>query len=159
MAKTAKTDKVPAKITRTAPKASTTKKAGVAPKKITQSKDDEGDEDSTVEEDYLQKYQYMRERQLGHPDSNPREGKAKLMKDNLLSQPKVRIMIPVESGSDPSVPFDVTLNGYRLSLPRNTYIDVPEQVAEIVMTSQKQTTEALAQFRSDRKKDVQDALT
>lgn len=96
-----------------------------------------------IEEDYLQKYQYMREKPLGHFDSNPKAGKALIMKTNLLSQPKVRVMIPVDSGSDPSVPFSVQLNGYRLDLPRNQYIDVPEQVAEIIMFSNNQTLAAI----------------
>ena len=101
------------------------------------------------EEDYLQKYQYMREKPLGHPDSNPREGKAKLMKDNLLTQSRVTVMIPVDSGSDASVPFSVQLNGYRLDLPRNQYIAVPEQVAEIIQNSHNQTVAALSRDRID----------
>mgnify|MGYP001559215320 CR=1 FL=1 len=110
------------------------------------------------EEDYLQKYQYGRELPLGDPRTNPREGKPKAMKDALLSQPKVRVMIPVDSGSDPSVPFDVTLNGYRLSLPRNQYIDVPEQVAGVIMNSHNQTNAALEQFKIGGNKAKEDAL-
>lgn len=109
------------------------------------------------EGDYLLKYQYGKELPLGDPRSNPNpDGKAGKMKAFLLSQPKVRIMIPVEGGTHPRVPASVTLNGYRLDLPRNTYINVPEQVAEVIMQSQKQTTEALAQFQIT--KENKDAL-
>ena len=117
---------------------------------------DTGAEDK--EADYLHKYQYMRERPLGHADSDPKDGKALVMKTQLLKQPRVRVMIPVDSGSDPSVPFDVTLNGYRLSLPRNQYIDVPQQVAEVIMNSHNQTQLALSRDRIDGNKAKESAL-
>lgn len=113
-----------------------------------------------AEVDYLQKFQYGRELPLGDIRTNPREGKSALMKRELLKQPKVSVMIPVESGSDPKVRLSVTLNGYRLDLPRNTYIEVPKQIAEVVMNSQKQQFDALQQFRSDRNKDgLKEALS
>ena len=128
--------------------------------KLDNGNDDEvlenGDEDK--EQDYLQKYQYGRELPLGDERTNPRDGKAKVMKQALLSQSKVRVMIPVDSGSSPDVPFSVTLNGYRLDLPRNQYIDVPEQVAEVIMNSHSQTNQALNQFKIGGDKAKEDAL-
>lgn len=116
--------------------------------------------DEDEERDYLQKYQYGRELPLGHPHTNPKPpSKAFIMKESLLCQKKVSVMIPVESGSDPTVPFDVCLNGYRLSLPRNQYIDLPVQIAELIMKSHNQTNAALAQMQIGREKDVQDALS
>lgn len=145
-----------------------TDKKEVAPKRITRpsvkNEDDKPEEhrkENVVleDEDYLRKYQYGREMPLGDKRTDPSPGgKAYEMKRILLSQPRVSILIPVDAGSDPSVPLSVTLNGYRLDLPRQTYLEVPKQVAEIVMQSQKQTVQALDQFRSNKRKDVEDAL-
>lgn len=59
------------------------------------------------------------------------------MKAHLASQPKVKIMIPLEQGMSvetaAKVPFTVNINGYRLSIKRGVFVEVPEQVAEIVM--------------------------
>ena len=97
---------------------------------------------------------------MGDPRSNPSQGsKADAMKQNLLAQDKIRVMIPVESGSSPTVPFSVTLNGYRLDLPRNQYVSVPEQVAEVIATSHSQTEAALNQFKVGSRKDEGGALT
>ena len=110
-------------------------------------------------DDYLLKFQYGREMPLGDPRSNPQAGsKADTMKKRLLLQDRVKILIPVESGTDPSVKQSVNLNGYRLDLPKNTYIEIPQQIAEVIMNSQKQQIEALQPFRTDRKKEVEDAL-
>lgn len=121
-------------------------------------------EDSEV--DYLQKYQYKKLNGIPAIGSergaltNPERGsKAEAMKKFLLAQPRVRVMVPVDSGTDPSVPFDVCLNGYRLSLPRNQYIDVPEQVADVIMNSHSQTTQAINQFRVGGDKAREDALS
>ena len=116
------------------------------------------DKGEDVEEDYLRQYQYMREMPLGHPNSDPKDGKPKVMKAQLLKQAKVRVMIPVDSGSDPSVPFSVQLNGYRLDLPRNQYIDVPQQVAEVIMNSHNQTNQALNMFKIGDDKGKREAL-
>ncbi len=105
--------------------------------------------DSAEEVDYLRKYQYKRELPLGDPGTDPQPGgKSAAMKRFLLGQRKITILIPLDEGSDPKVPYSVNLNGYRLDLPTNTYVEVPEQVAEVIMQSQKQTVAALSQFQS-----------
>lgn len=129
--------------------------AKLTPKKG--AKSDEGAEDE--EKDYLLKYQYGRELPLGDPRSNPTGGKSLHMKNMLLAQPRVRVLIPVDSGSDASVPFSVNLNGYRLDLPRNTYIDVPEGVADVIMNSHNQTERAVNQMRIGRDKGTAEALS
>jgi len=65
------------------------------------------------------------------------------MKKALLEQEKVIILVPLTEGDDPKGRLSVTLNGYRLDLPKNAYIKLPEQVAEIIMKSQSQTVKAL----------------
>lgn len=126
--------------------------------RLTPSNDGSEDDAPTVEakaeeEDYLRKYQYKKVNGnpvIGGKDTDPDPAsKAEIMKIFLLSQPKIRIMIPVEAGSDPKFALSVNLNGYRLDLPRSTYLSVPEQVAEVVMQSQKQQTEALKPFLID----------
>ena len=101
------------------------------------------------EGDYLVKYQYKKQTPFGTLATNPAPGsKADFMKKGLLKQPRVRIMIPKANKSD-SFPLSVTLNGYRLDLPKQTYVEVPQQVAEVVMDNQTQTQEALKPFRID----------
>lgn len=112
------------------------------------------------QEDYLRKYQYRKQTQPGSRNSDPAPGsKAALMKEKLLKQPRVRIFIPRSSGESRTIPLSVTLNGYRLDLPKQTYLELPLQVAEIVMDSQKQTEEAILrnQITGDNAKEA--ALT
>ena len=84
----------------------------------------------------------------GDPRSNPAPGtKADKMKKQLLKQDRVRIIIPKADGEDPKIRLSVNLNGYRLDLPKNTYLDLPDQIADVIIDSQKQQTEALIPFR------------
>lgn len=120
----------------------------------------EGVKDSDV--DYLQKYQYKKVNNIptvGGPLTNPDPGsKAERMKQFLLTQRRVSILIPLEAGSDPKVPASVTLNGYRLDFPTNTYVEVPEQVANVVMDSQSQTVAALNRDRIGGNSNKENAL-
>jgi len=122
---------------------------GEVPTKIT-SKAVEEEENLEEEYDYLQKYQYKKVNNkpvIGGPSSNPDKGsKAEVMKASLLTQKKVNMLIPLPEGSDPKVLHSVTLNGYRLDFPTNTYIDVPYQIAEVVRKSNNQTVIAQSQF-------------
>ncbi len=102
------------------------------------------------EKDYLQKYQYKKQTPFGSKATNPAPGSKKdRMKQKLLKQPKVRIIIPRFSKEPRHIKFSVNLNGYRLDLPKQAYIEVPEQVAKVIMKSQKQTDEALEFRRLD----------
>ena len=125
---------------------------------------------STPVDDYLQKYQVRIVQGIqikGGKESDPeKDSKAERMKEHLLSQPRVRMMISRPDGESKSVEQSVTLNGYRLDLPKNTYLDLPQQIAEVIRQSQGQTEEAFAQaardFGIDRVKDgqnVADQLT
>lgn len=113
----------------------------------------------SIETDYLRKYQFKKERVLGSPSTDPDNGsKAERMKKNLLSQPKIRMIIPVEPKESPNIRKSVTLNGYRLDFPKNTYIDVPEQIAEVLRVSLQQTEQALAMNRIDGNTGKENAL-
>ena len=119
--------------------------------------DDEDDAEDS-EGDYLQKYQYGKDKPLGHPSTNPQAGsKAEKMKQSLLAQPKIRMLIPVIEGSSPEIPYSVNLNGYRLDFPTNTYVDVPEQISDLVRASHNQTEVALSRDRIG--KDKEDKLS
>lgn len=72
----------------------------------------------------------------------PVGGKAEIMKKRLAKQPKVRILIPLEEKEKQGSTFSVTLNGFRLNIQKGVYVDVPQQVADVVMESQKQTVKA-----------------
>ena len=117
------------------------------------------------EEDYLKPYEYNRE--TGRPYyqvphiaySAPAPGsRAKATKEFLLKQTKVRMMIPREFKESSSILKSVTLNGYRLDFPKNAYIDVPEEIANILRESLQQTESALAKDRIDGNAAKENAL-
>jgi len=55
---------------------------------------------------------------------------------------------------DPKIRHSVTLNGYRLDLPKQTYIELPLQIAEVISNSFEQTDMAIlkGQIGSDQAK-------
>ena len=73
----------------------------------------------------------------------PMGSKARIMKAKLARQEKVTILIPLGKSEKPGTTTPVTLNGYRLNIQHGVYVEVPKQVAEIIMESQKQTIAAL----------------
>lgn len=74
---------------------------------------------------------------------------AERMKENLHSQPKVTIMIPLDPGEAEGATIPVTLDGYKYTIMKNVYVEVPKQVADVVMNSLRQTNAAGAAFRTD----------
>jgi len=73
----------------------------------------------------------------------------------LAKQPKVRIFIPLgineKKGKCP--PESVTINGYRMELPKGEYVTVPQGVADLIEKHYNMTaenTEAGEAFRLDR---------
>ena len=142
--------------------------SGAEPAKLKSKKSDEPvDEyaESTEEKgDYLRQYQYKKVNdrpQLGGKATDPDVGsRAETMKKALLAQRQVEILIPLPEGTDPKVLHSVTLNGYRLDLPTNTYIRVPAQVAEMVRQSNNQTIQAVnSKDNLAGKKDREEALS
>lgn len=75
--------------------------------------------------------------------------KAEKMRDQLHAQPKVTIMVPLDSGEPEGTTIPVTLNGYRYTIMKNVYVEVPMQVAAVIMNSLKQTVAAGRDFRTD----------
>jgi hypothetical protein len=59
--------------------------------------------------------------------------KAEIMKEALSKQPKVRILIPLMPDEKFGVTESVILNGYRLNITKGVYVNVPEQVAQVIV--------------------------
>lgn len=79
---------------------------------------------------------------------------AQKMKEHLEKQPKVSIMIPFEAGESPEngkkIPFHVNLNGYMKDYPRGQYIEVPQQIADLIKERLESEGKIGAQWRLDR---------
>lgn len=88
---------------------------------------------------------------------------ARKMKEHLESQRKVSIMIPFENGESPEVgkniPFHVNLNGYKMDLKRGVYIEVPEQVADIIKERLESEGKIGSQWRIDQDARRMEALS
>jgi len=111
------------------------------------------------EKDYLRKYQVRKQAVAGSIDSDPPKGsKAEKMKIKLLSQVKVRMLIPRMPDEDKSIDLTVNLNGYRLDFPKDTYIEVPKQISDVLSESLNQTNIALSQNLIEGDKDKEKAL-
>jgi len=130
------------------------KDAPVEEEKLKSSEEELKEEETTdeVEEelkeegpvDYLRQYQVRKGAVMGSKKSDPQPGsKAEIIKAKLLAQPKVRILIPREKKESKTFLATVNLNGYRLDFPKQAYVDVPSQVADVLMQSQEQTDMAL----------------
>lgn len=86
--------------------------------------------------------------------------KVDVMKEHLKKQPKVRMMIPLEGSEKIGATVPITLNGYRVNVPKGVYVDVPEQISKMIEESFNQTQKAGENFRIDMKgKNVQEALS
>lgn len=77
------------------------------------------------------------------------ESKAERMKTHLAKQPKVTMYLPLEGKEKPGILYPVNLNGYRLNIPKGVYVDIPQQVADLLKESFLQTQEAGKEFRID----------
>ena len=119
--------------------------------------DQELPEEKQEEADYLRKFQYRKNTKLGSIKSDPQPGsKAAIMKRVLLKQPRVRVFIPRNGTESPAIKQSVTLNGYRLDLPKQAYHEVPQQVADVIMDSLSQTEAAILrnQINGDKAKET-----
>ena|SRR3990167_2567112 len=95
------------------------------------------------EVDYLRKYQWRKGAKPGSKQSDPQPGsKAEKIKKLLLTQRRITVLIPKPESEKGDFPHSVTINGYRLDLPKNEYLDLPEQVAELIKDSHKQVKAA-----------------
>lgn len=100
--------------------------------------------------DYLRQYQYRKQTEFGSKESDPEPGsKAETMKKHLLSQPRVRIIVQRNQGENKTILFSVCLNAYRLDFPKQVYLNLPEQVADLIMDSQEQTEAAIMRDQID----------
>lgn len=71
------------------------------------------------------------------------KSKAQRQKEHFAKQDKVKIFVPLEGKEKLGQQLPVTVNGYRVNVPKGVYCEVPEQVAQIVMDSLNQTEAAV----------------
>jgi len=96
--------------------------------------------------------------------------KAERMRERLMKQPKVRILVPLGVGEKPGVIkwvynkktkreeqvyvkgayLPVQLNGFKILVAKGVYQEVPQQVADVISESQHMTSEAGRAFLIDR---------
>ena len=71
-------------------------------------------------------------------------------------------MIPFEVGENPEngkrVKFHVNLNGYAVEIPRGIFVDVPEQIADIIKARLESEGKMGSEWRLDRDPKQQEAL-
>lgn len=92
-----------------------------------------------------------------------REGKVREMtvKKRLAKEPRVRMFIPLGIGEKKNAMayIPVTINGYRIEVPKGEYVNVPQSVADILAESQNQTVNAGNEWKIDLDEDKQKALS
>lgn len=69
--------------------------------------------------------------------------KAERMKEHLAKQPKVRIIIPLEPKEKLGATESVILNGYPFYIKKGVYVEVPQQVADVIMEARNETEAAM----------------
>lgn len=83
----------------------------------------------------------------GEPKKEEVLSKMERTKRALAAQPKVRIIIPYEPGEeklkDKSRLFEtVQINGYTYQIRKGVYVEVPQQIADIIMEARNETDAA-----------------
>ena len=111
-------------------------------------------------------------------DEKKYQKKSDIMAAKLASQPKVRVLVPLEGTEKqgqvkiendvrglPRYSYlsgavkSVQLNGYKIIIPKGVYVEVPQQVADLISKNQIQTVMAGDNFKIDRTPEVQKALS
>lgn len=123
-------------------------------KNATKSEDEDADEEDEVEEKPLIEKEAPKRRTQSSVESEISKD-IKEVKLALAKQPKVRIFIPLGIGEkkSPQNVESVTINGYRMELPKGEYCTVPQGVADIIerhYNMSPEDTEKGAEFRLDR---------
>lgn len=86
-------------------------------------------------------------------DEKVYSGKAKIMKEKLDAQPKVKFLIPLGVNEKRGAIETWQCNGYRLNILKGVLVDVPQQVAESLAESYQMTSKAGEEFLIDRPND------
>ena len=78
--------------------------------------------------------------------------KIQRIKESLAKQPKVRILIPKEKSETDGAFTTVQINGYMLQIKKGVYVDLPQQVADILNESAQIKEEAQAEAEKQMSK-------
>lgn len=82
------------------------------------------------------------------------------MKAKLDAEPKVQVFVPLEPKEKPGKVFlPVTLNGYRIDVPKGVPTMQPKSVADVIYEHLQLTAVAGQRFLADRDEKVADALS
>lgn len=82
------------------------------------------------------------------------KSKAELMRESLMKQPTRRIIIPKDKGEPEGITESVILNGARFNIKKGVYVDVPEQIADII----EESTLATAKAYDDAKEKLKNSI-
>lgn len=75
-------------------------------------------------------------------DQQAFETKKELTKRKLEAQPKVTVLVPLQGQEKVGTILPVTINGYVTEIPKGQYVEVPQQVGDIIRESLNQTIAA-----------------
>lgn len=75
--------------------------------------------------------------------------KADRMKQKLAKEPMKTIYIPKNASEPDGIKFHVQLNGFIVEIPKDTYVDVPMSIWQVVVDSQRQIAKAGEKYRLD----------
>lgn len=81
---------------------------------------------------------------------NKWKSKTQKFKEYCATCPKVRVMIPFDIGEKPGAAAELQINGYKLTVLKGIYVDIPEPFAEMVQESWNQTLKAGEDLLLDR---------
>ena len=87
------------------------------------------------------------------------ERNMKSMKEHLDSQPKVSFYVPLGDNEREGDYETVQLNGYTVQVKKGVQVQLPQQIAEVLMNKYKVNTEAGRDMRLDRDSDVTNSLS
>ena len=68
--------------------------------------------------------------------------RAEMTKQRLAKEPKVGIIIPLEQGEKQGAVKTVNINGYRFEIMKNTFVQLPKSVFEVLAHSMKASVTA-----------------
>jgi hypothetical protein len=82
------------------------------------------------------------------------KGDHKIVKDALAKEAKIRILIPLNGSEKKGVTIEtVTIDGFKIEVPKGVYVDVPQSVADLIerhYNTTPENTEVGEAFRLDK---------
>ena len=88
------------------------------------------------------------------------QGKAKTTRDKIMAEPKIKFLVPLDINEKQGTILPVTINGWRLNIPKGIFIDLPQSIAVMLAEKYQITSEAGKEFdlSNEENQKRQDAL-